>query len=48
MILTIMMLMRKKYNYDDFSCDYDYTDSIDFDISAEEIKAMNWFLGKTK
>jgi hypothetical protein len=23
-------------------------DSIDFDISAEEIKAMNWFLGKTK
>lgn len=39
---------EEKYNYDDFGCDYDYADSIDFDISAEEIKAMNQFLGKTK
>ena len=32
---------EEKYNYDDFGCDYDYADSIDFDISAKEIKAMN-------
>lgn len=37
--ITIMILMRMILAV---------MDSIDFDISAEEIKAMNWFLGKTK